>query len=71
MKKWILAALLLCFAMSVAAQDTPSRTQTQPAVLADLARRVGRGSMTLSDLGDWNWFFGTYNYVTNGASLWF
>ena len=63
MKKWILAMLLLCLAISVAAQDTPSRTQTQPAVLTDLARRVGRGSMTLGDLGDWNWFFGTYNYV--------
>lgn len=64
MKKWIFAIVLLCFAISVAAQDTPSRTLTQPTVLADLARRVGRGSMTLTDLGDWNWFFGTYNYVT-------
>jgi hypothetical protein len=63
MKKWILAVLLLCLAISVAAQDTPSRTLTQPTVLTDLARRVGRGSLTLTDLGDWNWFFGTYNYV--------
>jgi hypothetical protein len=64
MKKWVLLVIFLCSALPMLAQDTPSRTQTQPAVLADLARRVGQPSLTLGDLGDWAWFFGTYNYVT-------
>jgi len=65
MKKWILIILMAFCVVPLLAQDTPSRAATQPTVLTVLARQVGRQSLTLSDVGDWNWFFGTYDYVKN------
>jgi hypothetical protein len=59
-KRLWLIMLMLLFAVSVAAAQTP---EARDAVFADLSRRVGQ-TITLTSLTSWTWNFGPYTYIT-------
>src|SRR5690349_14617484 len=69
MKKWMVGVAaglwLMLLVMPVFAQNQPSRTQTQPAVLNALGERVGVSGLGLGSLVSWNWFYGTYAFVVS------